>query len=62
MVTLGNLVKICIRTSNDATVPKITVSFCNIYATLVVGPIYWAIFATTNLRDHTILSWPTDSG
>ena len=59
MVTQGNLVEICIRISNDATVQKITISFCNISVTLAVGPRYWAISTDAPLRDCTIPRLPT---
>ena len=41
MVTLHNFIKFYMRMLNDTTVPKITVSFCTIWATLVVGPCTW---------------------
>ena len=49
MVTLGNLVEICIKTLNDAMVPKMTANFCKLLVTLEVGPLYQAISATAPL-------------
>ena len=62
MVVLGDLIKICISTSNEATVPKVMVSFCKMWAMLVVGAIYLAISAAAPLRECMMLSWTTDSG
>ena len=55
MATLGNLVKVCIRTSNDTMVPKIMANFCKIWATLVVGAMYRAMSTTVPFQDLTIL-------
>ena len=61
MVTLCNFIKNCIRTSNDTTVPKIMVNFCNIWATLAVVPIYQAISAASLFNNHTMFSRTIDS-
>ena len=62
MIPLGYFIKILMSTSNDATIPKMTVNFCSISETLAVGPMYQAISATAPLRDLTMLSWTTNSG
>ena len=53
IVALCHFVKFCIRTLNDVAVPKITINFCRIWATLVVGPMYLAISPTAPFNDHT---------
>ena len=42
--------------------PKMTNSFLKMWATLVIGPIYWAISAAATLIDLIMLSQTTDSG
>ena len=53
--------KFCRRTSNDATLPEITINFCRIWAILAVGPMYLAISTTAPFSDCRLLSWTTDS-
>ena len=47
--------------SSDVMVPKEMVNFCNIWATLVVGPMYQAVSTDAPFNDLTILSQTTDS-
>ena len=46
---------------NEATVPRMTDSLCNMWSMLVVGPIYLAISATAPFNDQIILSQTTAS-
>ena len=62
MVILCDLVRFCISTSNDVSVQKIMVSFCKMWAMLVVGPIYLAISTAAPLRECMMLSQTNDSG
>ena len=50
------------RTSKEATVPKIMESFHRIWAMLMVGLMYLAIYATAPFNNQMILSWTTASG
>ena len=42
--------------------PKMADRFLKMWATLVVGPIYWAISAAAPFRDLVMLSQVTDPG
>ena len=42
--------------------PKMTDGFLKMWATLAVGPIYWAISTAAPFRELIMLSQTTDSG
>ena len=62
MISLGYFVEFCMSTPNDATIPKMTINFCRILETLVVGLMYQALSTSVPLRDLTMLSQTTNSG
>ena len=59
---LCDFIKVCIKMSKEATMPKMTNSFLKMWATLVVGPMYQTISTAAPFRDLIIKSWTTDSG
>ena len=61
MIALYNLVKILHEYIECHYCAKNN-RFCKIWATLVVGPIYWAISAAVHFNECTILFLTTDSG
>ena len=44
----------------EVTMPNMTNSFLKMWATLAVGPMYWAVSAAAPFRDLIILSQTTD--
>ena len=62
IIPLAHLVKILHETLNEATVPKMTDSLYNIWSTLVVGPIYLAIYVVAPFNVQIIFLGPLPLG